>query len=168
MLTANLLLGALSGLFGAVVMTLCIYVLNKSGVHFDILYLIGTRFVDPRQKSKAYTVGTIVHLLIGALWGVLYIILIMGMSEIPRWTLGLLFGFAHGFFSGIILSTVADANPNVGNGKAISDPGMFGNRWGKSVPFYIFVVHMVFGLVTVISYNWMYISEMIPRVKMHV
>ncbi len=61
---ANLLLAALSGFIGAIILTILIYLLRMSGQNLDIPYLIGTRYVDIDNTGKVYTTGIILHLLI--------------------------------------------------------------------------------------------------------
>lgn len=164
-MTANLLYAALSGLAGALAMLIPMYIFVGSGLSIDIPYLIGSHYTNPDQQGKVYSLGVILFLLIGGIWGVLYIIFMMAMVEAPQWTLGLLFGAAHGFFAGVLLSTYADNHPYVGEDKLIPDPGMFGNRWGTSIPFLIIFLHIIFGFVTVIVYNHFYHPEYFPHMN---
>lgn len=161
-MTANLLYAVLSGLTGAVGMLILMYLIIAGGFRLDIPYLIGSRHVDPDHHGRTYTLGVALFLIIGVIWGVLYIILMMGMVEAPQWWLGMLFGAAHGFFAGVLLSTYADTHPLVGEEKLIPDPGMFGSRWGESIPFLIILLHVVFGLITILIYNQLYYSEYYP------
>ncbi len=162
-MSANFSVAALAGLGGALAMTVFMYILVAIGFRIDVLYLIGTRFVDPSDSGKAYTVGFILHLLIGIIWGLLYVLLMIGMVESPNWTLGLQFGAAHGLFVGVIISTFADSHPHVGPDKAIPDPGMFGNRWGISIPFIIVLLHVLYGFVMTVLYNQLYQPDFILR-----
>jgi hypothetical protein len=162
-MSANFGIAAIAGLGGALAMTIFMYILVAFGFRIDVLYLIGSRFVDPSDSGKVYTVGLIVHLLIGIIWGLIYVLLMIGMVEDPRWTLGIQFGVAHGLFVGVVISTFADSHPYVGPDKAIPDPGMFGNRWGKSIPFIIVLLHIVYGLAMTMLYNQLYQPEFILR-----
>lgn len=163
-MNANLLLSAFSGFVGAIAMLIAMYIFVGFGIQLDIPFLIGSRHTRPDQRGKAYALGILLFLLIGAIWGILYTIFMMGMVQTPKWTLGLLFGAAHGFFAGVLLSTYADSHPHVGPDKSIPDPGMFGNLWGISVPFLIILLHVIFGLVTTILYNQLYHPEYFPHV----
>jgi len=164
MLIANLFLAAVSGLVGAIVLTVLVYIFSGVGIKMDIPYLLGTRFSKSDSKSQAYIVGIILFLLIGAFWGFFYVTLMMGLSELPSWEFGLLYGFGHGFFMGVIISTFADSHPKVGEGKLIPDPGMFGANWGALVPAAIIIAHMIFGVITIFTYNHIYHPVHMPRV----
>lgn len=153
---ANIFLAALAGLIGAVVMTLLIYLLKMNGKSVDIPYLIGTRFIDIENRSRAYTVGILLHLLIGAGWGVIYVFLLTAMAFVPDWPAGILWGLAHGIFVGSLMGIAADAHPYIGDDKPISSPGIMGADWGDTIPYYILGLHIIFGVCTL----WIY-SELV-------
>ncbi len=150
---ANLLIAALAGLVGAVVITLLIYLLVKQGQKIDIPYLIGTRFADIGNKSKIYGIGITLHLLAGAGWGMLYVFLLTAMAVTPNWPAGILWGFAHGIFVGVLMSTLSENHPHVGEGRAIDEPGILGNRWGDLVPYWILGLHVIYGACTLFIYH---------------
>lgn len=152
---ANLLLGAVSGLIGAIILTLLIYLLKLFNQDLDIPYLLGSRFIDIEKPAKIYITGIILHLLIGAGWGVLYIILLTAMRVVPNWPAGILWGFGHGIFIGVIMGILADTHPYIGKNKPISDPGILGQRWGTLIPYWILVLHIIFGISTLGIYHWL-------------
>jgi hypothetical protein len=100
---ANLLLAALSGFIGAIVITVLMYLFKINGQKLDLPYLLGTRFVDIKNRQKVYVVGLTLHLLAGAGWGVLYVFLLTAMALTPNWPAGILWGFAHGIFVGVMM-----------------------------------------------------------------
>lgn len=151
----NLLIGALAGFIGAAVLTALIYLLKKSGDNVDIPYLLGTMFVDMQNRSAVYVTGILLHLLIGAGWGILYIILLTAMRVTPHWPAGILWGFAHGIFVGVIMGNLTQNHPYVGENKPIPDPGILGRRWGDRVPYWILGLHIIFGVVTLTVYQLM-------------
>lgn len=152
---ANLLIAALSGFIGAVILTLLIYVVKLAGQNLDIPYLIGSRFVDIDNRRKVYTVGVTLHLLIGAGWGILYVILLTAMAVTPNWPAGILWGFAHGIFIGSMMGILADTHPAIGKGKAIPDPGIMGQSWGPLVPYYVLGFHIIYGAGTLAIYHYL-------------
>ncbi len=152
----NLLIGALAGLIGAGVLTVLIYLLGAAGIRIDIPYLLGTRFIHPDSRSGVYLLGIFLHLLAGAGWGVLYVFLLTAMGVHPDWPAGILWGFAHGIFVGVIMGTLSRNHPHIGEGRAISDPGMLGRRWGPGVPYALLVLHIIFGVVTLIAYDGLF------------
>lgn len=152
----NLLLAALAGLIGAAVMTIFIYLLRISGQRLNFPFLLGTFLVDYDHKSKAYAVGNILHLIIGAFWGVLYVFTLAAMGLQPTWPAGILWGFAHGIFIGVIMSTIGEAHPYMGEGKPIPEPGILGARWSNLMPYWILGLHIIFGVVTLFTYQLMF------------
>lgn len=150
---ANLLLAALSGFVGAIILTTLIYLLKNANYNVDIPYLLGTMFADIKDKQTVYIIGVILHLLIGAFWGVLYVILLTASHIPPNWPAGILWGFAHGIFVGVIMGNLTQNHPYVGEGKPIPDPGILGSGWGDLVPYWILGLHVIFGVVTLTTYN---------------
>lgn len=151
---SNLLIAALSGLIGAIILTLLIYLLKMFGQDLDIPYLIGSSFGDIENESKVYATGIILHLLIGAGWGVLYVILLTAMVVEPNWAAGILWGFAHGIFVGAMMGIIADTHPHIGENKPIEYPGIMGREWGTLMPYWILGLHIVFGVCTLSIYHW--------------
>ena len=152
---ANLLLAALAGLIGAVILTLLMYLLKIFGYNLDIPYLIGTRFVDINKRGKVFATGISLHLLIGAGWGVLYVILLTAMAVTPNWPAGILWGFGHGIFVGSMMGILADTHPHIGEDKPISIPGILGHRWGTLMPYWILALHIIYGVCTLAIYHSM-------------
>ncbi len=150
---ANLLIAALSGFIGAVILTLLIYLLKVGGQSLDIPYLIGSRFVNIHNTSQVYTVGIALHLIIGAGWGVLYVFLLTAMVVTPNWPAGILWGLGHGIFVGSMMGILADTHPAIGEGKPIADPGIMGSSWGTLIPYYVLGLHIVYGACTLAIYH---------------
>lgn len=150
----NLFIAALAGFIGAIILTLLIYLFKLVGFNLDIPYLIGTRFVDITNTTQVYMVGISLHLLIGAGWGLLYVILLTAMGITPDWPVGMLWGFAHGIFIGAMMGILAETHPAIGNGKAIPDPGIMGRSWGTLIPYCILGFHIIYGAFTLAIYHY--------------
>lgn len=154
---ANLLSAAISGFIGAIVLTVLIYLLKFFGQDLDIPYLIGTRFVDIENRNRVYLVGVLLHLLIGAGWGVLYVFLLTAIGVTPNWPAGILWGLGHGIFIGSIIGIIADTHPYIGENKPIESPGILGSNRGTLIPYWILILHIIFGVCTLaIYYQWMF------------
>lgn len=78
----------------------------------------------------------------------------MGVN--PNWPAGILWGFAHGIFTGVMMSTLSEDHPNIGEGKSISDPGILGRRWSNLMPYWILGLHIIFGVVTLLTYQLLF------------
>ena len=151
---ANLLLAAFSGFIGAIILTLLMYMIKASGQKLDIPYLLGSRFVDITKTAKVYLVGNIIHLLIGAAWGMLYVALLKGLRIIINWPAGILWGLAHGIFMGVMMGILEKKHPHIGEDKSIPNPGILGRKWGTAIPYYILGLHIIFGASTLYVYHW--------------
>lgn len=150
---ANLFIGVLAGFVGAVLMTALIYILKAAGQNIDIPYLLGTRFLDIQNTSGVYLLGIILHLLAGAAWGALYVFMITAMAVTPNWPIGILWGFGHGIFVGVLMGILSETHPYIGEGKPISDPGILGSRWSTATPYLILALHVIFGASTLAVYH---------------
>ncbi len=152
---ANLFIAAVSGFLGAVILTLLIYLLNLFGQNLDIPYLIGTRFVNIENQTQIYLVGVTLHLIIGAGWGIFYVFLLTAMAVPPNWPAGILWGLGHGIFVGSLMGIIADTHPYIGENKPIKPPGILGQEWGTAIPYWILILHIIFGVCTLtIYYQW--------------
>lgn len=152
---ANLLLGALAGFIGAILLTLLIYLTKALGYEIDIPYLLGSRFVNIENTASVYTLGVILHLIIGAFWGVLYVFMITAMAVTPNWPIGILWGFGHGIFVGILMGILSENHPNIGEGKLIENPGILGRKWGVAIPYIFLILHIIFGASSMAIYHQM-------------
>lgn len=150
---ANLIVAALAGLIGAIILTALIYLLRLFSQDLDIPYLIGTRFVGTENKSQIYVIGILLHLLVGAGWGVLYVILLTAMVVTPNWPAGILWGLAHGIFVGSMMGIIADTHPYMGEDKPIKSPGILGNKWGAAIPYWVLILHIIYGASTLLIYH---------------
>lgn len=149
----TLLYAALSGLAGAVVMAIFIYLFKAAGQDLDIPYLLGSRFMSVENRSAVYVTGMLLHLVSGAFWGALYVYFLIAMGVTPNWPAGILFGFAHGIFIGAMIGILSENHPHIGDEKPMSDPGMFGRRWGTMIPYVLLGTHVIFGVATLLIYH---------------
>lgn len=167
-LLANLEYAALAGVLAAVVMGMLGYVVRIFGIKLDFPFIVGSYFTKAGENGKSYAIGTILHLGLGAVYALSYIIIFMGINVNPTWQIGLLFGFGHGLLSGVILGSVGDEHPQMGEGMALAKPGIFVNNWGLSTTVVFVALHMIFGLVAVLLYtHWFPASTWIPNVGIH-
>lgn len=153
MVEGNLLLGAVAGLVGTAILTLLMYGLTAAGQKLDFPYLLGTRIVGLENKTKIYAVGFLLHFIIGAAWGAMYILTLTAMAVNPNWPVGILWGFAHGIFIGVAMSTMSETHPHIGEGHAIENPGILGRRWSPLMPYWLLGLHIIFGVTTLLTYQ---------------
>ncbi len=164
-LVANLGYAAMAGVAAAIVMGMLGYVVRLFGIKLDFPFILGSFFTKAGENGKSYAIGTILHLGLGAIYALSYIILYMGINVNPTWQIGLLFGFGHGLLSGVILGSVGEEHPQMGESKAMSKPGIFVNQWGLPTTVVFVALHMIFGLVMVLLYtHWFGASTLAPNV----
>lgn len=152
---ANLITGAYAGLIGAAILTLLIYLLKPLSYSIDIPYLLGSRFIDIENTSGVYSLGIILHLLIGAGWGILYVFMITAMAVTPNWPIGILWGFGHGIFVGVLMGILSENHPHIGEGKTINSPGILGRKWGVAIPYLFLALHIIYGASAMAIYHQM-------------
>lgn len=150
---ANLLWAMVAGMIAAVLLVLLIRLLKAAGRNLDLPYLLGSYFVDISNRSKVYVAGTIIHIVIGGVWGFVYLVTMLGLSIEPTWVVGILWGFAHGIIAGVLMGTISQTHPYVGEGKPIPDPGILGSRLGTFEPYLVLGLHVIFGIVTIYVYS---------------
>lgn len=134
----------IAGLIGAAVMTLVIYLIPFVGLpNMDIVLLLGSMFVI--NTSLAQAVGIVLHLLIGALFGVLYAWLWGRAFSSQTWLWGLFFGAAHGFIAVAVMPFLLDIHPRPPEIVAV-----------PSLMVSLILAHIAFGITTAIVYAKLY------------
>ena len=163
-LNANLLLAAFSGVVGIIALIVVMYILRLLGSKVNFIEIFGTLFKDPSEKAGVFAIGLGLCLVYGAFWGFYYIVLMLGLSQPPSIEFGLLFGFAQGLFTGVMLGTLPEYHPHFGEGKTFPAPGMFGARWGMSTIFFVVFLNLVFAYVTMFTYLYLFGNQLLPIV----
>ncbi len=104
----------LLGMLSAVVMSIFLKLLSKLGItHVDMVKSLGSLFV--KRAFHAGRVGFVVHLVMGAFFGCLYILLwaFFDFSTLKEFLLvGAIFGLGHGIaFAAIMVILVGEHHP---------------------------------------------------------
>ena len=142
----------LAGLVGAVAMLVVIYGGKAMGMtSMDLLKTLGTMAVPKAASNVAYAVGAMMHLMMGAVFGLVHAGLLHAVdptSDGAATGFGALFGGVHGvmvaFMMPIMLTMM---HPLVRSGD-MPAPGIAMTKLGKMTPMGIVTAHAVFGLVT--------------------
>ncbi len=161
-MNANLWLAAFSGIVGIVALIVVMYILRLVGSKVNFIEILGSIFKDPSEKASVFTIGLGLLLLYGAFWGFYYVTMMLGLSQPPSIEFGLVFGFAQGLFTGVMLGALSEYHPHFGEGKTFSDPGMFGANWGLSTIFFVVIMNLVFAYVTMFTYLHLFGNQLIP------
>lgn len=142
----------LGGLAGTVAMTVVMYMGSAlMGLKMDMPMTLGTMFL--RKGMGAWLVGLMMHLMMGAIFFVIYAALFGALgitSGIVAWA-GV-FAIIHGLMAGAAFGIMPALHPRMAGATAsasdtVPAPGFFGVRLGRMAPMAIIVVHVVYGLV---------------------
>jgi hypothetical protein len=149
----------ISGFAATVVLTTIMAVSKPLGIsRMDIPFILGTLFTPNRNKATFY--GFIAHLIIGLIFGFLYVAVFYA-SGISTWWFGMLSGFIHGLFvlsAGLQIITALHprmANPYQGPTptKQLQPPGFFALNYGHGTPVVTIIAHMMYGTILAFFYH---------------
>ena len=146
-----------AGLVGTALMTLAIFAGRVMGLQTDMVRILGLAFVNEEHKRQVYGIGLVVHFLFGAVFGVLYAILLTAVGAATfvgaaaAW--GAVFGLLHGVGVGSMLGALPAVHPRVGAGQVIESPGLFGRNVGVGMPIGLMLLHVVYGVTAGVIYS---------------
>ncbi len=146
----NILGAIVAGLIGTVILTIVMAMAPKMGMpKMDIVGMLGSMFDENGNR----TVGMGIHLMMGALFGLVYAALWnagVGSSTI-LW--GALFGIGHWVVAGLMMGGIGMMHAGVKAG-TVEAPGVFMVKNGGMMAFMGGLVgHIVFGIVVAIVYG---------------
>ena len=135
------LIGAIiAGLSGAAAMALFLYIGPLVGMpRIDLIHLSGSIFSG--VEKTASVLGTVLHLMMGTVFGILYGFLWSLGIVTPSWRSGLLLGLVHGILAGSMMPSVLMKHPR--------NPTLERSTvWVAA----FYLAHLVFGIVTALVY----------------
>lgn len=147
----------LAGVVGVALMTMAMLAGRVMGLSTDMVRAIGLLFVPEDDTRLVYLAGAAAHLIMGALFGVAYALLltIVGAAEVlgaaAAW--GALFGALHGVAVGAGLGVLPAIHPRMGAGEVLSEPGFFGSKVGVGMPVFLIILHVIYGVVAAVVYS---------------
>lgn len=145
-----------AGVAGALAMLIVIYMGRAIRMtRMDLLWILGTMFLPRSTKSRIYLTGLMVHLMMGAAFGLVHVGLLTWFDPSTNGGangLGLLLGLGHGMIAGLIMPMLLTmAHPLVRN-KEMPQPGFALSGFGSLTYIGVIMAHGVFGLVLSASY----------------
>ena len=146
-----------AGIIGTALMTLAIYAGKLMGLASDMVRMLGLAFVNEDKPRRVYGVGLVVHFSIGALFGIMYAILLTAMGAVlmvgtaAAW--GAIFGALHGVTVGGVLGALPAVHPRMGSGQVIEAPGFFGRNIGVGMPVALIILHIIYGVTAAVVYS---------------
>jgi hypothetical protein len=136
-----------AGLAATAVMTALMYMGKAMGMPMDMPRMLGLMFGEPDNSGAVYGAGAVVHVMMGAVFGVVYAAIFELLNVDPSWGLGALLGVAHGVVAGMAFGMMPALHPRMGVGKVLAAPGLFGVNYGAMVPVGVIMLHVIFGAV---------------------
>ena len=138
------------GVIAAALMTLVLAILRLLGIPANLAMMLGT-MVGLAPGAVAWTVGFIVHLAAGGVFGLLYAALFEGVLRAAGAGRGALIGLVHGVLSGLFLGLIPALHPQVP--EILPAPGVFllGLGWVAAVVFVL--LHVIFGAIVGAAYG---------------
>ena len=141
------------GLVSTVVFTTLLAASQGVGLtRMNIPYLLGTIFTPHRDRAKIY--GLLLHLLLGVVFALLYLLAFWAWSGATWWkgvTLGALQG---AFFLTFGVTLLPGIHPRMASdqegptmARQLEPPGFLGLNYGVRTPVSIFAAHLVWGLL---------------------
>ena len=142
-----------AGLVGAVVMVVLLYAgiaMMPQQMRMNLLLLLGTMM--GMSGAAAYVVGLMMHLVMGAVFGVIHAA-VFAAGDIEDLVLlwGALFGLAHAAITGTMLGTLPLTHPAIRAGR-MAAPGVMALSLGQPTAVGFVFVHVVFGAVVGVLY----------------
>jgi|SRR5690554_5577349 len=147
----------LAGVVGVALMTMAMVAGRVMGLSTNMVRAIGLLFVPQKDTRLVYLVGGAAHLVMGALFGVAYAVLLtlVGAAEVlgaaASW--GALFGALHGVAVGAGMGALPAIHPRMGSGEVLSAPGFFGRNVGVGMPVFVIILHVIYGVVAAVVYS---------------
>jgi hypothetical protein len=140
------------GILGGVAMSLMMVIARAMGlIDASIERYEGCMVTGKDEGGGTIAAGTMMHLVLSALIGILYA---WGFAQFwgdATWALGLLLGLVHWFIGGILLPMMDGMNRCVQDGR-LRKFGAFGSGRGAMMVVGFLMGHLLYGLVV----GWLY------------
>ena len=144
----NVLSAIISGILGTFAISAVMAVAPMMGMpKMNIVDMLSTMF----GKSNL-VLGWMMHLMMGAMFALIYAFLWSQGIGSPGWISGLIFGAAHWLMVGLMMAVIPIVHAGIKNGD-VEAPGLWMTNQGGMLAFIGGLMgHMVFGLVVALVY----------------
>lgn len=146
-----------AGLVATGLMTLAIIAGKVMGLATDMVRVLGLVFTSERHPVGMYVVGLVVHFGFGAVFGIIYALLLTAIGAAPilgaAAAYGAMFGAVHGVVIGAGLGALPVVHPRMGSGQVLQAPGFFGRNIGVGMPVAVILLHIVYGVTAGVIYS---------------
>ncbi len=145
----NILAAIIAGLIGTVVLTVLLSMAPKMGMpKMDMVGILGSMFGTPSNRG----LGLFFHLMMGAIFGLLYAYLWSAGVGSANFVGGIVFGMVHWLIVGMMMGLIPMMHIGIKSGH-VPAPGVYMANSGGIKSFMGGLVgHAVFGLVVALLY----------------
>ncbi len=145
----NILNAVIAGIVGTVVFTAILMMAPRMGMpKMDIVGMLSTMF-----GRENHLLGWMMHLMMGAVFALIYAFLWSRGILAPTWLGGLVFGTAHWLVAGMVMGMIPLMHVGIRSG-AVKAPGLWMTNNGGAMAFLGGLVgHMIFGMVVALVYS---------------
>lgn len=140
----------LFGIVGAIVMSLLSVLLRAAGVPIQMEMILGTLTGIPPGPT-AFVVGELLHVGIGALFGLIYGALFEKVWNHGGAGTGMILSVLHACLIGILFGLVARVHPYVP--RELRDPGAYFSNLGIAGVLSFFALHILYGAIVGAGYG---------------
>ncbi|MCP4363575.1 MAG: hypothetical protein GY796_36715 [Chloroflexi bacterium] len=146
----NIIAAIVAGTVGTLVITMVMAMAPKMGMpEMDIVGMLGSMF----DKNGNRTVGWIIHLMMGMIFGIVYVLLWSAGAGSVSILWGALFGMVHWLVAGLMMGGMGMMHAGVKAG-TIDAPGVFMTNNGGTMAFMGGLIgHVIFGIVVALVYG---------------
>ena len=144
----NILNAVISGILGTFAISAVMAVAPMMGMpKMNIVDMLSTMFGKPNR-----VLGWMMHLMMGAVFALIYAFLWSQGIGSPAWLSGLIFGAAHWLVVGLMMGVIPIMHAGIKNSD-VEAPGLWMTNQGGMLSFVGGLMgHMVFGLVVALVY----------------
>lgn len=143
----------LAGIVATIVMTIVMYLAKGMGMQMDMPRMLGLMFAGPDQSGLVFGLGLVAHVMMGAVFGIVYALGFEALGVESSWLWGAAFGIAHGVVAGMAMAMMPAMHPRMGDGQVLAAPGPFARNYGTLMPVGVIMLHVVFGIVVGLVYS---------------
>ena len=146
-----------AGLVATGLMTLAMIAGRVMGLETNMVRVLGLAFTSEQHRTQMYIIGTVAHFGFGAVFGIIYALLLTAIGAAPilgaAAAYGAMIGGVHGLFVGAGLGALPAVHPRMGSGQVLSAPGFFGRDIGVGFPVAVILLHIVYGVTAGVVYS---------------
>lgn len=141
------------GFAGTIVLTTISAVTQGLGLtRMNLPYMLGTLFTPDRDRARLFGFG--IHIVLGWLFSLVYVILFQTLGEAGWWR-GALIGLIHAAFVLVVLvGVLPGVHPRMASEQhgpeaenLLEPPGFLALNYGVQTPVAIVISHVVFGII---------------------